>query len=205
MIGTREPQQVAGVRVASNFFQVLGVRPAYGRFFTNDECRKGGPAAVILSHAFWQRHFNADAAIIGTAVRLGGASTTIVGVMPPDFDFGAVFAPGVRIDAYVPAVMDELRSWGNTLAIVGRLAPGVDLPRAQRETDVVFRGLKDAHKDWWGDYSTTLAGLKDHVMGHLRRALVFLWAAVGTIMLIERPPAAKSSRCAPRWAPRVGG
>ena len=129
MIGTREPQQVAGVRVASNFFQVLGVRPAYGRFFTNDECRKGGPAAVILSHAFWQRHFNADPAIIGTAVRLGGASTTIVGVMPPDFDFGAVFAPGVRIDAYVPAVMDELRSWGNTLAIVGRLTPGVDLPR----------------------------------------------------------------------------
>ena len=80
--------------------------------------------------------------------------------------------------------MDELRTWGNTLAIVGRLTPGVDLPQAQRETDVLFRGLKAAHKEWWGDYSTTLSGLKDHVMGHLRRALVFLWGAVGTIMLI---------------------
>jgi len=184
MIGTREPQQVAAVRVASNFFQTLGVAPAHGRDFTLEECRKGGPAAVILSHAFWQQHFHGDPAIVGTAVRLGGAPTTIVGVMPREFDFGAVFAPGVKIDAYVPAVMDQLRTWGNTLAIVGRLKPGVDLARAQSDTDLVFGRIKESHKDWWGDYSSTLSGLKDHVMGHLRRALVFLWGAVGTIMLI---------------------
>jgi len=184
MVGTREPQPVAAVRIAINFFQTLGVRPAYGRLFTSEECRKGGPAAVILSYPFWQRHFNADPATIGTAVRLGGKTTTIVGVMPRDFDFGAVFAPGVRIDAFVPAEMEELSTWGNTLAIVGRLAPGADLPRAQRETDVLLRTIMAAHKEWWGDYSTTLSGLKDHVMGHLRRALVFLWGAVVTIMLI---------------------
>jgi predicted permease len=184
MVGTREPEHVAAVRIARNFFQTLGVAPAHGRDFAADECRKGGPGAVILSYAFWQQHFHGDPAVIGRAVRLGSASTTIVGVMPEEFDFGAVFAPGVRIDAYVPAVMDDLRTWGNTLAIVGRLKPGVDLPRAQAESDVVFQRLKEAHKDWWGDYSSTLSGLKDHVMGHLRRALVFLWAAVGTIMLI---------------------
>ena len=46
---------------------------------------------------------------------------TIVGVLPAGFDFGAVFAPGKKVDMFVPAVMDFWKTWGNTLAVVGRL------------------------------------------------------------------------------------
>ena len=184
MTGTREPQPVAAVRVASNFFQTLGVRPAYGRLFTREECLKGGPGAVLLSHAFWMRHFNGDPRVVGQAIGLNKSSTTITGVMPADFDFGSVFAPGVAIDVYVPVVMDVLRTWGNTLAIIGRLKPGVAVPAAQREADILFPQLHAVHKDWWGDYTSHVTGLKEFVTGHIRRALVVLWCAVGTIMLI---------------------
>jgi predicted permease len=184
MTGVGEPQPVAAVRVARNFFQTLGVQPSLGRLFTAEECLKGGPAAVLLSHAFWLRHFNGDPRVIGRAVRLGATSTTIVGVLPESFDFGAVFAPGVKLDVYVPAVRDVLRTWGNTLAIVGRLKPGRTVERAQREADVLFPRFKAAHPEWWGDYTSSLTSLKDFVTGHLRRALVVLWSAVAMIMLI---------------------
>jgi predicted permease len=109
---------------------------------------------------------------------------TVAGVLPPTFDFGSVFSPGTKIDVYVPAVLDEMRRWGNTLAVVGRLKPGVSVARAQAEADVLFPQFKAAHKEWWGDYDSTITGLKDYVSGKLRRSLIVLWCAVGLVLLI---------------------
>ena len=80
--------------------------------------------------------------------------------------------------------MDELRTWGNTLALVGRLKPGVSVAQAQAEADVLFPQLKAAHQEWWGDYTSTVTSLKQFVTGKLRRSLVVLWCAVGLILLI---------------------
>jgi predicted permease len=108
----------------------------------------------------------------------------VVGVLPASFDFGSVFAPGQKMDVFVPVVMDILRNWGNTLAVVGRLKPGVSVAQAQAEADVLFPRFKAAHPEWWGDYGSTLTGLKEHVSGKLRRSLLTLWCAVGLILLI---------------------
>ena len=133
LTGRGEPQSVDAVMVAGNFFQTLGVRPAIGRLFTQEECQKGGRPAVLLSYPFWQRQFGGDPAIVGQAITLSKQAVTVVGVLPASFDFGSVFSPGTKIDAYVPAVMDEIRNWGNTLAIVGRLqARSVRAPGAGR-------------------------------------------------------------------------
>jgi predicted permease len=170
--------------VAGNFFAALGVVPHLGRLFVPEECGKGGRPAVLLSYAFWQRQFGGDPAIVGQAVTLSKQSVTVAGVLPSTFDFGAVFAPGTRIDVFVPAILDEMRSWGNTLAIVGRLKPDVSGAQAQAEADVLFPQLKEAHKEWWGDYTSSVVGLKESVSGKLRRALIVLWCAVGLILLI---------------------
>ncbi len=184
LIGRGEPQPVAGLMIAENFFQTLGVQPLLGRFFLPEECQKGGPPAVILGHAFWQRQFSGDPNIVGQAITLNNTSATVVGVLPPSFDFGSVFSPGVRMDLYMPAPMDVLRDWGNTLALIGRLKPGVTIAQAQTEANVVFPELRAAHPEWFMDYSSTITGLKDHVSGKLHRALVVLWCAVGLIFLI---------------------
>ena len=184
LTGHGEPQAVLGLMVADNFFQTLGVQPILGRLFTKEECQKNGRPAALLSYAFWQRQFAGDPNIVGQAIILSKTPVVVVGVMPAGFDFGSVFSPGMRMDLYVPAVMDTLRNWGNTLAVIGRLKPGVTLPQAQAEADILFPQLKAAHPDWYEDYASTITGLKEFVTGKLRRSLIVLWCAVGVILLI---------------------
>jgi predicted permease len=184
LTGTGEPRELGAVEVADNFFSTLGVQPAIGRGFTREECQKGGPPAALLSYYFWKNQFDGDAAIVGKTITVNGKPVTVVGVLPASFDFGSVFAPGMKVDMFVPAVMDFWRTWGNTLAIVGRLKPGLSVAQAQDEAARLFPHLKVVHPDWYEDYASDLTTLKDHVSGKLRRSLVVLWFAVGVILLI---------------------
>jgi predicted permease len=95
-----------------------------------------------------------------------------------------VFAPGKKVDLFVPAKMDFWKTWGNTLAVIGRLNPGVNAAQAQDEADRLFPQLKLQHKDWFYDYASDLTPLKDHVAGKLHRSLVVLWCAIGLILII---------------------
>jgi predicted permease len=90
----------------------------------------------------------------------------------------------MKVDFYVPAYMDFWRTWGNTLAVLGRLKPGISVEQAQAEANVLFPQLKAAHKDWFSDYKSTLTALQERVSGKLQRSLVVLWCAVGLILLI---------------------
>jgi predicted permease len=185
LMGRGEPQPVSFVWVAGNLFQALGVQPALGRLFTPEESVKGGRPAIVLSYAFWQRQFAANPAIVGQAVRLKNESVTVVGVLPPEFDFGAVFSPGSKFDYFRPIFMDDIRSWGHMLSVVGRLKPGVTVAQAQAEATILFPKLKGSEApDWSTDVKTTITGLKDYVSGKLRHSLVMLWCAVGLILLI---------------------
>jgi predicted permease len=184
LTGNGEPRQLVAVEVAENFFSTLGIRPALGRDFSREECQKGGRPSALLSYFFWKNQFAGDPAIVGKAVTVNGKPVTVVGVLPASFDFGAVFAPGMKVDLFVPAVMDFWRTWGNTLAVVGRLKPGLSVTQAQDEADRLFPHLKVVHPDWYEDYASDLTTLKDHVSGKLRRSLVVLWFAVGVILLI---------------------
>jgi predicted permease len=190
LVGSSAPLPLVAVEVAENFFPMLGVEPSAGRTFTPEECRKGGRAATVLSHQFWMRQFGGDPAVVGrtltidaSPIKLAGP-VTVVGILPASFDFGSVFSPGMQVDLYLPALMDEWRTWGNTLAVVGRLKPGVSLGQAQAESDLLFPELKKANKNWFDDYASTLSTLQDHVSGKLRRSLYVLWSAVGLILLI---------------------
>ncbi len=179
LTGSGDPKALVGVEVADNFFPTLGVRPALGRNFSKEECQKNGRPAAMLSYFFWQRQFGGDPSIIGKAITINKLPVTVVGVLPESFDFGAVFAPGMKVDFFAPAVMDFWRTWGNTLAIVGRLKPGVTAAQSQDEASRLFPEMRRANPKWYSDYKSTLTGLKEHVSGKLHRSLVVLWAAVG--------------------------
>jgi predicted permease len=184
MTGHGEPQHVQAVMVADNFFKTLDVRPALGRAFLPAEFVKGGPHAVVLTHAFWLQHFAADPNVVGQSITLDNAAATVVGVLPASFDFPSVFWPGLHADFFIPGIMDDLREWGNTLAIFGRLKPGVSVAQAQAEANILFPQLRAAHPEWFMEYSGDLESLKDYVSGKLRRSLFVLWGAVGLILLI---------------------
>ena len=185
LTGRGEPQPVSGVMVACNFFQTLGVQPALGRLFRPEECRKNASPAVLLSYFFWKRQFAGDPSIVGQAITLNNTPVTVAGVLPSTFDFGSVFAPGTKMDILAPAVYD-MRNWGNTLLLIGRLKPGMALPQTQAEANLLFPHFDHnvAHPDWGVGYEAQVQSLKDHVSGKLRRSLIVLWCAVGLILLI---------------------
>jgi len=176
--------RLSAVPVTQNFFPLLGVHPSLGRNFASEESAWNGPKAVMLSHGLWQRRFSMDPKIIGKVVSLNGVSTTIVGVLPAPFDFGSVFAPGARIDLFTPfPLTSETNSWGNSLALVGRLKPGVTVANADAELRVLSPRVtaENPNTNSFHGYATSF---RDHVSGRTQSGLMILAFAVAVVMLI---------------------
>lgn len=184
LTGQGEPERLSGVPVSDNFFQVLGVNPQIGRLFNADECKWKGPRAVLLSHGFWERRFNSDPAVVGRALTLNDEPYTVIGVLPASFDFAAVFAPGSHFDLYFPFPLSpETNRWGNTMAMIGRLRPGVSAASAQSELTAVAAQITRDHPER-NDFEGRISPLAEHVSGRLRPALIVLACAVAVVMLI---------------------
>lgn len=137
-----EAQRVPVSYATADFWSLLGVHPAAGRFFTEDEDRPPrGRDLVVLGHGFWQRQYAGDPAVIGSAIRLGGRVRTIIGVAPRAFtgaEWGAV-------DAWVP-MSSEARPAGwdsywdaSHARVIGRLKAGVTEQAAAAEATKLFR------------------------------------------------------------------
>ena len=186
LMGSGQPQPVTGLSVAGNFFHTLGVEPMLGRLFAPEECVPHGRPVVLLNHSFWKRQFGGNPNIVGQAINLDGTPSTVIGVLPDTFDFGSVFSPGAKVDLYQPVIFEDIRDEGNTMALIGRLKPGVGRAEAQAEADLIFPTLLSnlKHPEYGGDYTARLLSLKDFVSGKLRRSLIVLWCAVGLILLI---------------------
>jgi predicted permease len=184
MIGDGQPERLTSVPVTQNFFPMLGVEPQIGRQFTAEECKQNGPRVTLLSDGLWRRKFAADPNIVGRALSFDGGPVTVVGVLPPTFDFSTIFTPGSRVDMFEPLPLSpEINRQGNTVAIIGRLKPGVSVESARAETAVLGKLLMAAHKER-NDFEPKVSGLAQHVSGQLRPTLLVLACAVGVVMLI---------------------
>ncbi len=145
--GSGEPERVWGQAVTANFFDVARLPMTAGRGFTQEEEHR---PAVVLSHRLWQRRFDADAAIVGRAVRLSGRPYTVVGVAPPGFRgldiiLDAQFwVPLDNIDHLVPKTANRTNRNYHWLAVAGRLARGVTQAQAAAELEVLGRRFAKA-------------------------------------------------------------
>jgi predicted permease len=186
LTGSGEPDRLTSVPVTANFFPLLGVQPAIGRWFTAEECRQkySAPPAMLLSYNFWQRQFAGDPGIVGRKLTLDNQSAVVVGVLPKSFDFGSIFAPGTQMDIFVPwPLADPAKPQGNTMRIIGRLKSGATIQSAQAELRILAQQLEEQHAERNG-VSPKLAPLAQHVSAAVRPALLVLACAVGVVMLI---------------------
>ena len=184
VLGGQTPERVSSVPVSCNFFPVLGLEPELGRQFMAEECKWNGPKAVLLSHGFWERRFASDRSIVGRPLMIDSQPVTVAGVLPASFDFSSIFAPGSHIDMFAPFPLTaETNRWGNTMAIVARLKPGVSLAGAQAELKILAAHITAAHPER-NSFEGHVAPLADHVSGRMRLALWVLAGAVGVVMLI---------------------
>lgn len=143
------PEPINGSAVSGNFFPMLGLRPAVGRFFLPEEdSADDRDAVVVLNHTFWTREFAADPSIVGKQIKLNGTSFTVVGVAPATFQ--GIVAAGRPNDVWVPLAMSSIayRSCDSKkpdckfLDMVGRVANGVSFDQLQAEADVLAQQLR---------------------------------------------------------------
>jgi predicted permease len=186
LTGHGDPKPFTGIGITPNFFQVLGVDPLIGRLFRQNESLPGAGQVILLSYALWQRQFHADPSLIGKAIDFNDRSFTVVGILPRTFDFGAVFAPGTRVDLFVPIDFKGTRTDGNTITLIGRLKPGVTVEQARGEAKLLFPKLDfmTDHPEYSEGYTAYPTPLKEYVSGKLHRSLIVLWSAVGLVLLI---------------------
>ncbi len=123
----REPESASVNLVSTDYFDVFGARPLFGRTFGEADMRPGAEPVVILGHAFWQKYFGGDRGVIGRPLHLNDSAPTIVGVLPADFAFTA---PLYRPLQPSPAAASPRARQFNVIA---RLKPGVGIEHAARE------------------------------------------------------------------------
>ncbi|MFL5613603.1 MAG: ABC transporter permease [Gemmatimonadaceae bacterium] len=180
-----EPERLRGLRATTNLFDVLGARPLAGRTFIDADQPPAGAPVVIISEGLWRRHFAANPKLVGSAITLGPSKATVIGIMPASFDFPV--SP-LHNDFWVPfdwrSVGDPTNRGNHSLAVVGRLAPGVDSARAMANLSVVARRLELEFPDAQHNRGIQVMGLAGSIVGKVRPALLVLLGAVGVVLLI---------------------
>ncbi|MBZ5679125.1 MAG: ABC transporter permease [Acidobacteriia bacterium] len=181
--GGSKPEEIAGERVTSNLFSVLGVQPVRGRLFLPEE-EKRGSAVAIVSYGLWQEHYGGDPALVGKPISLNGEAHTVVGILPASFtdDYSASFAPHSRVWIAGLNLQPEGREWHDYHAIA-RLKPDVTLVQAQTEMDTIASRIEQQYPESKG-WGVALVGLHDQVVKYTRPALLVLLGAVALVLLI---------------------
>jgi len=185
---------VRGNRVSAEFFDVIGIKPKMGRaFFRDDEKSGGGPGGfkLIISDEFWKTHFGADPNVIGRTVTLDRRSHTVIGVMPPGFQFPIQNDP---IDFYVSIAEDATTSDGGTsatqqrgmhsLEAVARMKPGVTAAQANSDLSTIAEALAKQYPDSNTHFGVLVKPLREEMIGDVRTALYVLFGAVVCVLLI---------------------
>jgi putative ABC transport system permease protein len=179
-----EPERIQGAFVSSDLLPVLGVQPGKGRNFTADEEKVGGNPVIIISHGLWQRRFGSDPNILGRTLTLNGVSYSVVGVMPPEFQFPV---QPEKVELWVPLSLPDGPSqdrMAHMLRVVGRLKPGVTREQAQVEMSTIARRLQQQYPATNTDLDVTVVPMLEQIVGNMRTALWILLGAVGFVLLI---------------------
>ena len=175
----QEPEQVRGIRATSSLFTVLGVPPALGRVFTEEEDKRQEQVAVV-SDAIWRAHLGGDRSALGRHLRLNGDSYQVVGVMPPGFQF-----PQQGTGVWVPfhSQRQDTERDSHSFQVAARLAPGVTFDIARADIEQVGRALQQRYPEN-KDEGSAITRMAEHNLSQVRTMLTALMGAAGLVLLI---------------------
>ena len=183
LTGIGDPIHVNTVVVTPSLFSVLGTRPKLGRVF---EATDGSDQkAVVLSHRAWELWFGSDPQVLGRNILLGGEAYTVIGVMPPSFQFPIQADPvdmWLRLNAEAGGMF--ARRGARILYAVGRMKPGVSISQAQENMTTMANALKETYPKTNAAIGVNLNPLTEELVGNVRTSLIILFAAVCLVLLI---------------------
>ena len=181
LTGDGEPERVNSALVSASFFHALGVAPLAGRTFLREEDQPNGAPVVVLSHRLWQRRYGGDPQIIGKTIRVSDVERTVIGVMPPSFQFPT------NTELWTPLVADgPLRDnrRSHLLAVIARLKRGATLEQARADLAVAAARIEHAYPGVDPHLGLGALPLQERMVSGMRQALWALLAAVGCLLLI---------------------
>ncbi|MEY2573866.1 MAG: putative transport system permease protein [Verrucomicrobiota bacterium] len=180
------PQRYTGAYITDELFRIVGVSPVLGRDFTAADNKAGAPKTAILGDKVWRRDFNADPSVVGQSVTINGKGATIIGVMPPGFEFPfseELWTP--LYNEWPPTPRGELFLGANSRApaVMGRLKPGVTLDQANAEMIAIARNIAaDNPKTNQNFTSASVMPLINAFTGVQLRQIV--WAMLGAVIVV---------------------
>jgi putative ABC transport system permease protein len=184
LTGTGEAQQIPGSVVTTSLFYTLGIQPALGRLFREDEDQPSTPKTAILTDGLWRREFGGNPEVVGRAVEINDEKYLVVGVMPTGFRF-----PDSNNDIWAPAgtrysPSDFSNKGRHNTMVVARLKPGISIARANQDIGAIARRLERDFPQTNARVGAFVAPLRDHFVADLRTILMVLGGAVGFVLLI---------------------
>jgi len=200
LTGAGLAERIVSGAVTADFFPLLGVQPAVGRNFTQEEDTPNGPRAAILGHSLWQSRFGGDPHILDRTITLNQQSYTVVGILPARFQYPEWF------QLWIPLALGQTGAGGGgtfakygegmwLLKAIARLKPGGTLQQAQTELRTIVqriqpggptatRGDSPGPRRGDGEGVLTLIGLHEQVVGDVKGPLLVLVGAVVFVLLI---------------------
>lgn len=176
-----EPERLFGQIISANLFPMLGVRPQIGRLFRADEDRPGAPGVILLSDGVWKRRYAADSLVLGRVISVNNLPYPVVGVMPPKFKFPQQSELWIPM---APLLHADHRDW-RSVAMIGRLRPGVSVAEASRDVGEISRRLNAQYAlnaDNWVGMAEELR--KDFMPDDVRLVIATMMGAVTFVLLI---------------------
>jgi len=185
--GSGDAEVLRGATVDSGFFDVLGVRPARGRFFIAGEDKPGGDTIVVISYGLWQRKLGGRADVIGKPLMLDARPMTIVGIAPRDFEEPYLTDSTKRIDVWTTNALDLAQDaaprGSRSFAAIARIRDGVSLAQAGARVATVTARLRQQYPES-KDHDITLVPLQLRITGRVDQPIRLLLAAVLLLLLL---------------------
>jgi putative ABC transport system permease protein len=188
LTGEGEAERLLVTNVTADFFNVLGVNPAWGRTFHSGEDAPGKNGVCVISYGLWQRRFGGDPQIIGKTLNLNQTATEVVGIMPAGFKF-----PRIETEMWMPLALNTARTAPYFLTGIARLNSGVSVSQAEAETTNLLRNYGRQHPgssesagadEEGSGPKTIVTPLKEAIVGKTEKPLLVLLSAVGFVLLI---------------------
>jgi putative ABC transport system permease protein len=174
-----DPLRVSGAQVSSDFTSVLRIAPIQGRGFLPEEERPDAPRVALVGYGLWQGRFGAAPDLVGRTITVDGEATTVIGIMPPNFQYPE------DGDLWTPIHRDSLQYRGSHfLQVIGRMRPGIDRAAAQADLVRVAAALAEQYPDSNTFLSVRVQSLTDRYVADSREYIVILYVVVSLVLLL---------------------
>ncbi|HZF41230.1 MAG TPA: ABC transporter permease [Blastocatellia bacterium] len=181
LTGDQQPEALNGLLASADFGRVVGMAPALGRGFAAEEDTPGKAHVALIGDGLWRRRFGANPQILGRNVQLNGEPYTIIGVMPPNFNF-----PNPNIEVWAPLALDLSKYDRGTAFLTGvaRLKPNATVEQARADLQNIAEQLKKEIPNFDPTFTLKVETVRETLFGNLERPLMILLGAVALVLLI---------------------